>query len=170
MSNWHQRVTSLFEQHSRRLVKFATKRLRDQEIANEIVQDVYVRVLKAGSAGEETEDVKVLYTSVRNAVTDHHRSNQFRRQAMESVLPCQIQEIETNSPEDHLEANQALSALDRALMSLRPQAREIFILHRVKGVKNAEIAKRYGISVSAVEKQLARVMRHCQESLDRYRD
>lgn len=170
MNSWHRRLAILFQQHSRQLTAMATRRVRDKEIAGEIVQDVYTRLLQSGGADNHDDDAKILYVSVRNAVIDHRRRNAHRQRAIEQVLPSQIGLPESSSPEDHVEARQALSALDQALLALRPQAREIFILHRVKGVPNAQIAKRYGISVSAVEKQLARAMRHCQRSLAAHTD
>lgn len=130
-----------------------------------LVQDVYARLLQAGSKGGLEEDTKILYASARNAAIEHYRSTKRRAQAMDRLLPEQLGLTETASPETRLEARQTLSMLDRALLELSPRAREIFILHRVEGMTNAEIARRCGISVSAVEKHLARVMRHCQATL-----
>lgn len=166
MNAWHRKLAILFEKHSRHLVSLAARRVQDREVAGEIVQDVYTRMLQAGSSGGgDNDDTKILYAAVRNAVTDHRRSSHRRQHAMNQVLPNQLGHVLASSPEEQVGARRALSTLDKALMELRPQAREIFLLHRVKGVPNAEIARRYRISVSAVEKQLARVMRHCQRHL-----
>lgn len=146
------------------------RRIRDREIAAELVQDVYARLMQAGDRGPDDANTKMLYASVRNAVVDHYRSNAGRSRVMDSLLPEQLWPCETMSPQDHAQARQTLSALDRALQELTPKAREMFILHRVEGISNAKLAKKYGISVSAVEKQLARTMRHCQERLADYRD
>jgi RNA polymerase sigma-70 factor (ECF subfamily) len=69
------------------------------------------------------------------------------------------------SPEAGLEAKQALSALDEALCQLSPKCRDIFIMRRVEGLSNEEIARQHGISVNSVEKHIARALRHCQTCL-----
>ncbi len=168
MSFKYSALGDLFEQHRRQLTSFAFHRTSDWESAAEIVQDVYLKLLKAGRTGRQEDDTKILYTSVKNAVIDHHRSRSIRARNLENILPEQLGYREVNSPEDHIASQQTLSALDRALAELKPQARKIFILHRVDGVSNAEIAIQFKISVSAVEKQLSRVMRHCQKRLEEY--
>lgn len=170
MKFWQQTLAKLFEDHRRQLLLMVIRRVRDREIAAELVQDVYARLMQAGDSGAGDANTKVLYASVRNAVIDHHRSNAGRSRVMNGILPEQLWLCETTSPQDHAEARQTLSALDRALLELTPKAREMFILHRVEGISNAKLAKKYGISVSAVEKQLARTMRYCQERLAAYRD
>ncbi|MBU0724686.1 MAG: RNA polymerase sigma factor [Alphaproteobacteria bacterium] len=169
MTSWRQRLAGLFEEHARALTKVAARRLRDPETAREIVQDVYVRLLQSGGTGRTEDDTRILYASVRNAVIDHHRSLRSRNRALDSIVPEQIGWGEGHSPEDQAAARESLSALDRALLELRPQAREMFILHRIEGIPNDRLAKIYGISVSAVEKQLARVLRHCQKALGEHR-
>lgn len=170
MKLWQKSLSKLFEDHRRQLVSMARRRVGDGETASEIVQDVYAKLLRAGDHGTEEENVKILYASVRNAVIDHHRSTAGRTNIMSRILPIQLWQRETSSPQEHAQSRQALTALDQALLELSPKAREMFILHRVEGVSNAKLAQKYGISVSAVEKQLARSMRHCQERLEAYRD
>ncbi|RCK50810.1 RNA polymerase subunit sigma-24 [Thalassospira profundimaris] len=166
MKFWARTLASLFEQHRSRLLSMAVRRMQDREVAAELVQDVYLRMMQHGSVGSRDENIKVLYTAVRNAVIDHHRSIRNHSRSMESLLPSQLwEQQETHSPQDHAEARQALGALDQALLELSPRAREMFLAHRVDGISNAKLAKKYDISVSAVEKQLARTIRHCQERL-----
>lgn len=168
MTFWRRTYEKLFVVHRQALVAMAQRRIRDHDIAAELVQDVYLRLMLADKDLGEDGHTRMLYASVRHAVIDHHRSHASRTQALESVLPGQLWQTEAPSPQDQLEAREALSALDLALMELSPRAREMFLLHRVDGVSNAALARRYGISVSAVEKQLARVMRHCQQRLSEH--
>jgi len=165
MSSWRTRLGRLFEDHRHHLLSVVTRRVRNRDVAADLVQDVYARLLQAGSKGGLDVDTKVLYASARNAAIEHYRSTKRRAAVMERLLPEQLGLANVESPEMRVDARQTLSMLDCALMELSPRAREIFILHRVDGMTNAEIAKRYGISVSAVEKHLARAMRHCQTYL-----
>ncbi len=60
---WRQRLERLFVFHGRRLEAMVARRVKDRDVAAEIVQDVFCRVLRAGSHGTLDDDTKVLYAS-----------------------------------------------------------------------------------------------------------
>ena len=164
MSSWRNKIGSLFLTHQRQLELIVRKRVGSRETAADIVQDVFARVLVAGSRGSADDDRRVLFASVRNAAVEHHRTQHRHNRLMAAFLPEQYA-AETPSPENRLEAHQALSALDKALGELSPRCRDIFILRRVHGLSNEAIARRHGISINSVEKHIARALRHCQAYL-----
>jgi RNA polymerase sigma factor (sigma-70 family) len=59
-------------------------------------------------------------------------------------------------PEEYLQADQRLERMWRRLGALSPRTREIFFLHRLQGLSYAQIAASMGVSVSAIEKHIAR--------------
>ena len=61
-------------------------------------------------------------------------------------------------PEEVLEARDRLGRVQAALATLHPRTREIFLMHRVDKLKYREIAERQGITVSAVEKHVAKAV------------
>ncbi|AYD04745.1 RNA polymerase sigma factor [Neorhizobium sp. NCHU2750] len=164
MSNWRTKVSCLFQGHHSKLEALLRKRVGNSEIAADLVQDVFLRTLAAGPRHTEADDQRVLYASARNAATEHHRSQRRRSEIISRVVPEQFA-APPASPEATLQARQTLSALDQALTQLSPRCREIFILRRVEGVSNEEIARRHGISINSVEKHIARALRHCQARL-----
>jgi RNA polymerase sigma-70 factor (ECF subfamily) len=164
MSSWREKIGSLFLAHHRQLESLVRKSVGNGDIAADLVQDVFARTLAAGPRATEEDDCRVLHASARNAAIEHHRTEQRRIEIMASMLPEQMVTA-VPSPEAGLEARQALCALDEALRQLSPRCRDIFILRRVEGLSNEEIARRHGISVNSVEKHIARALRHCQTSL-----
>lgn len=164
MAGWRKKVSSLFAAHHDRLESLVRKHVPDREAAADIVQDVFARALAAGPRMTDEDDRRVLYASTRNAAVEHYRSRKRRADIVAALVPEQLAPPVV-SPEAGLEARQALYALDQALNQLSPRCREIFILRRVEGLSNAEIADRYGISVNGVEKHIARALRHCQQCL-----
>jgi RNA polymerase sigma factor (sigma-70 family) len=162
-------IAELFVKHRSRLEAIVMRRVRDRAAAEDIVQDVFVRILQAGSAGSAEADIKILYAAARHAAIDHAMMIARRSSLLAEHVPEQTAPVQA-SVSAALEARDTLAALDRALAELSPRARQIFILHRVEGLPNALIAQRLGITVSAVEKQLARTFRHCQKRLGAYRD
>ena len=57
-------------------------------------------------------------------------------------------------------ARERLRIVEQAIDELPPRTREVFVLHRIEGMKYSEIARALDISVSAVEKNMARALAH----------
>ena len=62
-------------------------------------------------------------------------------------------------------AESSLRVLNAALNDLPPLSRHIFLLYRIEGVKQAEIARQLELNLSTVEKRLAVAMKHCRQCL-----
>jgi RNA polymerase sigma factor (sigma-70 family) len=60
------------------------------------------------------------------------------------------------TPDAVLEAQQRLQRVRQALNELSPRSREVFLLHRAEGYSYGQVAQRLGISVSTVEKHMAK--------------
>jgi len=164
MNNWSHRLTLLFQDHRKRLETIVTRMTRDKEAAADIVQDVFSKIVDGGSDKSNDDNVKILYVATRNASIDHIRTSRRRREIMELIVPEQINGS-VPSPEKILEGRQSLEKLDSILLELGKTSRDIFLLRRVNNMSNSEIAKRYGISISSVEKHIAKAMRHCQNRM-----
>jgi RNA polymerase sigma factor (sigma-70 family) len=59
-------------------------------------------------------------------------------------------------PDEYLQADQRLERMWHRLGELSPRTREVFFLHRLQGLSYAQIATSMGVSVSAIEKHIAR--------------
>lgn len=164
MSNWSQRLASLFRDHQKRLENRVARNIKDREAAADIVQDVFCKVLNHGSEPAADETVKILYTSTRNAMIDHIRTAHRRQEIMGLVATEQIMPS-VLPPDTIMEGKQSLQSFEKILLELGATTRDIFLLRRVQNMANADIARKYGISVSAVEKHIARAMRHCQKRM-----
>ncbi len=162
MTAWSQHLARLYEKHRTKLESLVARATGDRDAAADIVQDVFARLMISGQQKNAEENVKILYASTRNATIDHVRMRNRRRDILERMLPEQLAR-DPLAPDAILEGKQELLSLDDALMQLGRTTRDIFILRRVHAMSNADIARRYGISVSSVEKHVARAMRFCQE-------
>lgn len=68
--------------------------------------------------------------------------------------------IEDRSPERVLSGKEALQSLERALAQLEERTRRIFLLYRLGGVQQSDIARRVGISISTVEREIQKALAH----------
>jgi RNA polymerase sigma-70 factor (ECF subfamily) len=148
------------------LVRSFAARTGSQDRAEDIAQDIYVRLeaLTEASASEVRNPVAFLYRIGGNLILDGVR--QGRRTAARDKAWTEIAgEIaggvsiaDQPSPEDAAWARLKLDQVSRALEGVAPKARQAFRLHRIDGLTYAQIAERLGVSTSSVEKYLSAVL------------
>ncbi|GLK75520.1 DNA-directed RNA polymerase sigma-70 factor [Methylopila jiangsuensis] len=169
MTSWRTSLGLLFVDHRAPLERLVGRRVRDRETAAEIVQDVFARVWRAGSAGSSDDDRRILYAAARNAAVDHNLAQSRRSRALARLTPEQLMQDDA-APDQTLASRAAIVALEEALADLPERTRAIFVARRLRGESNAVIAARLGISVRAVEKHLVRGLAHCRERLSGHLD
>lgn len=146
------------------LLNFCWRSLRNREAAADLVQESYVRVL-----GEQAvrEPRALLYHTARNLLVDSHRRAAVRQHEELDALPDAAHPTAPwhLQPEQALEQRQDWQACVAAIDALPPRCRDAFVLHVFEELPHAQIAARMGISVSMVEKHIARGMLSCQAQL-----
>ena len=146
------------------LVSFAMKYLESQDVAEDIVQDVFFELWKRrGSIRFEDAAVKsylfrAVYTHALNALNKKPQNVCSLEPAREAdILDQYVTSYMQNSEQSLL-----LKELEEEIMSyintLPPQCHKIFMLSRSYGLKNREIAEQLDISVKAVEKQISKAL------------
>jgi RNA polymerase sigma factor (sigma-70 family) len=144
----------LFERHHDRLFSFFYRMTADPPASEDLTQEVFVRMLKyRGSFGENSEFRAWMYQIARNVRADH-----FRKRMAETELP-----VDTRAHERpvsvQLERDEEFSVLQRALLALPEDKREILILARYEEMKYEAIAALLQIEVGAVKVRVHRALR-----------
>lgn len=142
------------------LVKYFTRKCGSPTEAEDLAQDVLERVLRY-SRWESAEQAKAYIFKVAvNRWRDHNRLKWRRGTAVEWDDAAAFAQIEETSPERVLNSEQELDVVVDALRELSERTRDVFMLDRLEHLKHSEIAGLYGISVSAVEKHVAKAVAH----------
>jgi RNA polymerase sigma-70 factor (ECF subfamily) len=151
-------LRGLFLAHRRELEAYLTDRLRDREIAADLVQETFLRFTEQGAA--VIHDRAYLYRTAHNLAVDHVRRR--HRQRTETAPHEALAHIpeERPGPEAVAVARQRLDDLRAAVLELPARTREVFVLNRVEGLTYAQVAARMAISESSVQKHLARALSH----------
>ena len=102
----------------------------------------------------------LLLTMARNAWLNAAKREEYRRTA-----PLQEDLAPPARRGDRMESREIEESVERALRSLEPPVREVFILSRYHEMKYAEIAQALGVSVKTVEARLSRALHVLQEKL-----
>jgi RNA polymerase sigma-70 factor (family 1) len=145
---------SIFDQYYESIRSFAYYKTGDVDLADDIVQEVFLK-LWTNRKGVKNDTVKsLLYTIASNTIKNH-----FKHQKVVYNFQKQEQSSETSDAADselrQAELNQKLQS---ALAEIPEKAREVFLMNRIEGLTYADIAERLGLSVKAIEKRMSEAL------------
>jgi len=147
------------------LVRFFAARTGSYVQAEDLAQDLYLK-LAAGRAGVEAQaPVAMLYRMAINLMLDQARS--ARRSAVretawrqESRTALGGLEVDDEPAADEVVlSRQRLRQLMEAVAGLPPQRQRAFRLHKLEGLSQAETARIMGVSVKAIEQHISAALR-----------
>jgi RNA polymerase sigma-70 factor (ECF subfamily) len=135
------------------------KKLGCPHHAADLAHDTFLRVMLKEEVDTIREPRAYLTTIAHGLVVDHARRRELERAYLETIT--RLPEPEIPSPETRLLLLETLVRIDALLDGLNPKARTVFLLSRLEGLSYPEIAECLGVSLSSVEKYMAKAVRHC---------
>ena len=158
----------LFERHHRPVFHFLSRTTGDAALAEDLVQEVFVRILKYRHTYDVTSRFDTwLFRIARNARADHFRKQGPRVESVEAAL-----EVATDDPGPArlLERQIDREQLERALRQLDDEPRDLLVLARYQGMPYDRIAEALGIEVGAVKVRVHRAMKQLRSLFFRLED
>lgn len=152
------------------LMNFFRRRVRSQEDAEELTQEVFVRLLRRSSLADIRHLEGFAFTTAANLLRDYYRLSARTGRTVSNDDQLHQLASEDAAPEKITEDRQQLGVLLKALEELPPRCRTVFIMHRFEDMPHSEIAQRQNISVSAVEKHIASAVLAMRKKLGRAND
>jgi len=143
--------------HVRRLLEVLRALGRSREDAEDLIQEAFLRLHIYCQTHEVREQEAFLVRTVQNLSVDSHRRAHRDLYIDEPVETLSLVDVRL-APDEDAALQQRLDKVRAVLDALKPRTREVFLMHRVEGYSSAQIADRFGISVSAVEKHIARAV------------
>lgn len=154
----------LFELYYQRLVVFAHKYLGDLESARDIVQDLFVDLYESRhSMSIQTSLKSYLYSAVRNRCLNHIKHEQVKQK--HRTMGGSEAHVSDPGPEELMDAVELEAKVYEIVSRLPERCRQIYILSRVDGKRNKEIADELKLSIRTVETQITKALRSLKESL-----
>ncbi|MCI4588936.1 RNA polymerase sigma factor [Sphingobium sp. BYY-5] len=163
-------LAAIFVANRDRLLRFFISRTRDRAEAEEIVQEIYLRLDRA--SGPLRDPVNYLHRVGLNLVVDRARERERRTRREKDWTESTTSRIgedyvdERPSAFAQLAARKRAEQIGRALATLPPGAARVFRMHRIEGLSHAEVAQQLGISRKGVEKHMATALRHLAREID----
>jgi RNA polymerase sigma factor (sigma-70 family) len=148
------------------LKTYFLRRVRDRSLAEDLAQEVLLRLIRASDADLIVNPESYVFTAAANLLLDHRRRTArnptLRARSLEDALESEFvaRLVEDRSPERVLLGEATLQEVLRALDELSELTRSIFILYRLENMMQKDIAALYGIGQSTVEKHVMRAMLH----------
>jgi RNA polymerase sigma factor (sigma-70 family) len=147
------------------LIRFLRQRLRVKEDAADIAQEAYIRLMQYEGSRKIHSPSSMLFRIAINVANDHCRAGAVR-QVTEQVS---IDGMDIPSPQPSADraiaAAQDLEILYRAIESLPPKCRQVFLLSRAQRMTYPQIAAHCGISVKMVEKHISHALAICMKKV-----
>ncbi len=158
----------IFNKYYQALCVFSKQFLKDDELAEETVQDIFVNIwAKRFSLSIETSLEHYLFRSVRNHCFNELQHQKIKNRYAQKMLENTETEIKTD--EYFLEPD-LKNKIEKAIGLLPPKRKEIFRLSREEGLKYKEIAMQLDISVKTVEAQMGLALKFLREQLKDFND
>lgn len=154
------------------LIAYFLRRVRDRAEAEDLTQEVFVRILNQSETVDPARAKAYVFTAAGNLLRDRARRAAVRQTSTFSTLddptqPLSAALVEEISAERVLVGRETLREVLLALDGLSQRTRDIFVLYRIEKMKQHEIATLYGLSHGAVEKHLVKAMTYLTERFER---
>ncbi len=161
------------------IFRLALELTGDWDDAEDLSQQVFIKVYRALPRFRgEAKIMSWMYRILMNTYIDHTRKDQARGWVMDPSVGHEddpprpelfVATAAEDNPETCTTAGMMQTHIDRALKSLAPQQRSVFIMRHYHDLPLKEIARILGLSTGAVKSQLFRAIRRLQKELSFYK-
>lgn len=159
----------LYAQYSEQIYARLLRLLKDQDTADEILQDLFLKIWEKRQSINPHQSFKsYLYTVAENLVYDY-----FRKLARDKKLQEKFRLVSTElytHTEEELLNKENKEIIDKAIALLPPQRKAAFILCKVEGKSYEEAAEIMGVSASTVSNHLVKATRTVREHISKSGD
>ena len=155
----------VFRTYYRRLCGVVYAYVGLAETAEEIVQELFLRIWRQRESLEITESLQgYLFRAARNEALNHlkHRRVELQWRGREQTADQRV----APSADDALAERELSRAIEAAIAALPERCRMVFMMSRRQGLSYAEIGDALGISVKTVEVQIGKALRTLRERVD----
>ena len=159
--NSHELIARYYAQHRDELVRFIAVRTADADEAQDLVQDLFLRLLGSSRLITPQTLPCLVYTMARHAVTDYYR----RRRVYEEYEHYLKTSDSTEEMESLISTRQLMERMERSLARLPEGCARVYRLHIYGGLKVGEIARQLTLPYKQVENRLGQARKTVRRQL-----
>ena len=161
--NSKEAFTALYKKYWRQVYNFSRLYLTNQDTAEEVVQEVFIKVWEGRDFMREDDNFKgLMFIITRNLIFNQHRKNLNEDFYKMTVLAAMEDSYDI---EEEIEAKNLSEYIDMLINELPPRRREIFNLSRKGNKSYKEIAELLNISEKTVENQISEALKYLRKNI-----
>lgn len=162
-------LDALLQKYWYPLVAYASRLLSSEDGAQDVVQDVFIRLWERRALLAPMSAVRpLLYRITRNIALNELRSRRVRERWLQASEADEPRRVPT--PMQTMIARELQVTVERAIEALPPRRREAFLLARFHDMSHRQIAGVMGVSVQTVANQVSGALADLREALEPYLD
>lgn len=156
---------ALYDRHAREVWAVAYARWLDAEAAQDVVQEVFLRLWKQSEAGEDIQNPRAWLLRVARNLAEDFAKSAFRRNGTQPPEVMHGVRSGESAPLEKMERDEAFAQVRAVLEELPPADRDILTLRYALDYEAADIAQALGIAVTAVHMRLSRARQRLADKL-----
>jgi RNA polymerase sigma-70 factor (ECF subfamily) len=157
----------LYDLHHKQVFSFAFHFTKTVEDAEEITQDIFIRIWKYRGQLPSVDNFEGwLKTVVKNRCLTWLHKTALRKNAAKKLFQLQMQEFVYNSVLDR----ELEKAMGHAINRLPDQQKAVFLLSRKNGMKHKDIAQTLGVTISTVKNHMKAALQSIRIYLHNHTD
>ncbi len=162
--NNNQLISNYYSEHRDEIINFIAVRIMDATEAEDIVQDIFLRLLRGHHLMTPDTIPALVYTMARHAVSDFYRHRRVYEE-YEHYIQTSDFKPQTSDIESIYSAQQIVERMERSLARLPKACCEIYRLHIYDGMKVSAIAKELSLPYKQVENRLGQARKAVRQQL-----
>ena len=161
--NKNVRFKRLYNDWGQALFRFIYHKIGDKAQAEDLVQDLFVKVWEKLDEIKDDQATNYLFTMAKNSLI-----NRANHEKVVDKYTSQLKVVtNVETPAYQLEYSEYQKEVQAAIDSLSEGQKEVFLLSRIEGLKYREIAELLNISQKAVEKRMNLALIHLKDKLQK---
>jgi RNA polymerase sigma factor (sigma-70 family) len=161
-------VERLFAEHASALRAFFRRRIQTKADAQDLAQEVYLRMLRVADQEAIRNPVLYLYTVANNLVKEHAVLDRRQASSIDIEDIAAHEQLERLPAFDgELDQAQRTARLLLVLRQLSPKCQAAVALRFTEDLSYREVAMRLGVSAQMAKKYVARALTHCRRRMAR---
>lgn len=142
------RTADIFRQFRQRLMIYIRRQVADASDAEDILQDVFLRLTLQDNAIQIEDYAAWLFRTVRNRIIDLRRKN--REERFKDGLTIQEDAGSDETPEEKLFDTMVWERIEEALAELLNEQRKAFVETEINGKSNQQLSEETGVPVATL--------------------
>jgi RNA polymerase sigma-70 factor (family 1) len=161
-------LKALYDRYSNKLFQLAFAIVRSKEMAEEVVEDVFIKVWKKRVQLGKIENLTFyLYVMTKNCSRDYLRKYGNKKSINLDEVALPFYRVDA-TPEDLMITEEAINQINKAINELPTKCRLIFKLVKEDGLKYREVAELLHLNIKTVENQVGIALKKIHSVVNKF--